>query len=301
MDDSKDLKAKVIQWWNEHPMDYLDWTWDRKLDKEKAKIFFQQIDSEFRKAAYFAQKSTSDPLFAKLIQYEEIIGKQVLEVGCGLGAHAAEMARNGSYVTAIDITESGVNGTLARFKAYDLKGNIIVQDAEQLAFDDESFDFVWSWGVLHHTPDTPKAINEIYRVLKPGCEARVMLYNKFSIMTLLTILKGGKRNFLKYAILDGCKMKQYMQELRNRFTDGENLGGTPLAKYYSRKEVKSLFTQFGNVRISTYDEKSKLISLVSRLFRKQKALTCFAETLPNWVYNIIYRRVGNFLFIKAVK
>ena len=120
-------------------------------------------------------------------------------------------------------------------------------------------------------------------------------------MTLLTILKGGKRNFLKHAILERCNMKQYMKELRNRFTDGENLGGTPLAKYYSRKEVKSLFAQFGKVRISTFDDKSKLISLVSLLFKKQKSLTCFVETLPNWLYNIIYKRVGNYLFIKAIK
>lgn len=120
-------------------------------------------------------------------------------------------------------------------------------------------------------------------------------------MTLLTILKGGKKNFLKHAIMGSCEMKKYMKNLMNRFTDGEDLGGTPLAKYYSRKEAKSLFAQFSKVSIFTYDEKSKLISLVDRLFRKQKSLTCFVETLPNWVYNIIYKRVGNFLFIKAVK
>ena len=296
------LKSKVQQWWDKHPMDYLNWTWDgRIINTEQERRFFRNIDNELRNAAFFAQKSHQDPLFSLLIPYPELVGKYVLEVGCGLGAHSSEMSKNGAYVTAIDLTRKAIFVTKERFKIYDLSGNLCQADAELLPFDKDSFDFIWSWGVLHHTPDTAMVIREIHRVLKRGGEVRIMWYNRHSIMTLLTIIKGGKKNFMKHALMGTEKIKQYMQSLRNKYTDGESLGGKPLAKYYSKKEVKILFKEFRKVRISVYSQKSDLISLGHRFFRKHESLSNFVENLPDWVFNMINNRVGFFLFIKAIK
>ena len=195
------LKTEVKQWWEEHPMDYMDWTWDGNLKGEgQIKHFFENIDTVFRKAAFFAQERNSEFLFSRLIPYQELAGKRVLEIGCGLGAHAAEMARSGACVTAVDLTEKSVLITKERFKIYGLKGDIRVADAESLPFEDESFDFVWSWGVLHHTPNTGLAIREIYRVLRMGGEARIMIYHKDSLMSVLGIIQEGLKNFLKKVV-----------------------------------------------------------------------------------------------------
>jgi len=90
-------------------------------------------------------------------------------VGVGCGSHAQLLAppRAGSY-TGIDLTDYAVECTRRRFWAIGLDGRIQQMDAENMEFPDASFDFVWSWGVIHHSSDTRKALAEITRVLRPG-------------------------------------------------------------------------------------------------------------------------------------
>ena len=95
-------------------------------------------------------------------------GLKVLEIGCGLGTDGAQFAEAGADYTGVDLTEAAVELARRRFELFDLPGTFQTADAENLSFPDESFDLVYSHGVLHHTPDTGKAIQEIHRVLKPG-------------------------------------------------------------------------------------------------------------------------------------
>ena len=108
-------------------------------------------------------------------------GLSVLEIGCGLGTDGAQFAQAGAHYTGIDLTEAAIELARKRFELSGLaEGEFRVADAENLDFADDSFDRVYSHGVLHHTPDTARAVAEIHRVLKPGGRAIVMLYHRGS-------------------------------------------------------------------------------------------------------------------------
>lgn len=114
----------------------------------------------------------------------ELKGKEVLEIGSGAGGHAALFAQYGGHVTATDITPERVIATgnkLELLKNGTTGGGIAIRaDAEVLPFADNSFDIVYSNGVLHHTEDTGRCIREAFRVLKPGGQAIIMLYARHS-------------------------------------------------------------------------------------------------------------------------
>jgi ubiquinone/menaquinone biosynthesis C-methylase UbiE len=85
-------------------------------------------------------------------------------------------------------------------------------DAERLPFADNSFDFVWSWGVIHHSSRTGRIVREISRVLTPNSECRIMVYNRDGMPTRII--------FLRDFILKGKWRKQTSTKLFTRGTDG---------------------------------------------------------------------------------
>src|SRR2546427_12447110 len=99
-----DPPRRIRLWWDQHPMDYLGHRGRPDLsDADAGRAFFARIDREFRRAAWFGQPAGA-PLFGGLIDYAGLRGQRVLEVGCGLGAISAELARQGAAVTALDLT-----------------------------------------------------------------------------------------------------------------------------------------------------------------------------------------------------
>ena len=112
--------------------------------------------------------------------FQSARGLKVLEIGCGLGTDGAQYAEAGADYTGVDLTDAAVDLARKRFELFDLPGKFQTADAERLDFADESFDLVYSHGVLHHTPETQKAIDEVHRVLRPGGRAVVMLYHRDS-------------------------------------------------------------------------------------------------------------------------
>lgn len=95
-------------------------------------------------------------------------GLKVLEIGCGLGTDGAQFAGAGADYTGVDLTDAAIELARKRFELFNLQGKFQTADAEKLDFADDSFDLVYSHGVLHHTPDAERAVREIYRVLRPG-------------------------------------------------------------------------------------------------------------------------------------
>ena len=86
-----------------------------------------------------------------------------------------------TIATGVDLTQRGVDLTRERLALEGLEAEVRVADAEALPFEDASFDIVYSWGVLHHSPNTQQAVNEVHRVLKPGGVARVMIVGVSSV------------------------------------------------------------------------------------------------------------------------
>jgi SAM-dependent methyltransferase len=123
-----------------------------------------------------------------MVPFAEQYGKKLLEIGCGNGADAVLFAQAGARYTGVDLTEAAVDATRTHFQAMDLEGAFQLENAEHLSFPDESFDFIYSHGVLHHTPHPEDAFRELHRVLKPGGKAVLMLYNKHSFNYYVRIM-----------------------------------------------------------------------------------------------------------------
>jgi len=108
------------------------------------------------------------PWLEDVVPFASFSGKDVLEIGCGAGFDAYNFITRGAVYTGIDITPENIKRTTKHLSLYSLIGEIYEADAEKLPFPDESFDVVYSNGVLHHTPDIEKAFSEAFRVLRKG-------------------------------------------------------------------------------------------------------------------------------------
>ena len=196
----------------------------------------------------------------------KIKGKQVLEVGPGAGGHSALFARHGAVVTAIDITPSRAKATAAKFRLLgaDAEGCRAMQgDTEALPFADGSFDIVYSNGVLHHTADTEKALDEVFRVLKPGGRAVIMLYCKSSwhywinMWFCVGILLGrafGNKNWLGRATEWGGKDAQTVEN--------------PITRCYTAAGIRRLFRRFETLSLRKAEFYFYLIPKLGRLYRR---------------------------------
>ena len=148
----------------------MNYNWDE--EKNISSISFKDIkdidNNFFEIAKEFAHPNyPNEKYFNAIIDYKFIKNKKVLEIGCGLGSHASLIAKNCKSYIGIDITDYSIKFCKKRFKLMNIKnGKFILADAENLPFNNQSFDYVWSWGVIHHSSNTQKIVSEIQRVLK---------------------------------------------------------------------------------------------------------------------------------------
>lgn len=177
-----------------------------------------------------------EPEILDLGQFQEFRNKKTLEIGVGLGADHQLIAESGAKLYGIDLTPRAISHTQRRFALMHLSSHLQVADAEDLPFEDNTFDTVYSWGVLHHSPNTSKAIQEVRRVLKKGSIAKIMIYNKYSIVGYMLWLRYGLMKGKPYLTLD---------EVYDKYLE------SPGTKAYSRKEVPRLFNGFEIISINT--------------------------------------------------
>jgi SAM-dependent methyltransferase len=133
-----------------------------------------------------------EPYIIPFASFAEAKGKKVLEIGVGLGADHQMFAQNGAILHGCDLTERAIQHTRQRLELFKLRSELREADAENLPYTNNEFDLVYSWGVIHHSPDTQKAANEIHRVLKAGGKAKVMIYNKRSMIGFMLFTLPGK-------------------------------------------------------------------------------------------------------------
>ena len=183
------------------------------------------------------------PWMAEVMGFNDFAGHRLLEVGCGMGTDLLQFARGGAHVTGVDLTPRSVETSRHHLKLYGQTGDFALTDAEKLPFADDSFDVIYSNGVLHHTPDTAGAVREIHRVLRPGGLARVMLYHRHSWNYWVEIVLH--RGLLRGQLLRG----QTAEEIMSRYVEVNEGEGRPLVKVYSRKQARELFAAFREVKV----------------------------------------------------
>lgn len=183
------------------------------------------------------------PWMPRLMEFDKFRGKRLLEIGCGMGTDLLQFARGGARCTAIDLTPRHVEITRHRFQLYGANGAFMISDGERLPFHSDSFDVVYSNGVLHHTPDTAGAIREVHRVLRPGGVAKIMLYHRNSLNYWLEIVL--RRGLLGFEFLRG----RSAEEIMSRVVEHSDHDARPLVKVYSRTQMRTLFSMFREVVI----------------------------------------------------
>ena len=222
------------------------------------------------------------PWMPEVMGFDEFKGARLLEVGCGMGTDLLQFARGGALVTGVDLTPRSLEISREHLAIYGQAGEFANADCETLPFADESFDVVYSNGVLHHTPDTAGAVREIHRVLRPGGQARVMLYHRRSLAFWSQVV-------LHHGLLKGEFLRgNSAADIMSKYVEVNQGGGRPLVKAYSRREARALFSMFREVELR-----------VEQLTRPE--LYFLGKVMPEGVFGKLRKRVGWNVIISARK
>jgi SAM-dependent methyltransferase len=222
---------EVGTWWSGKPQTYGDRHGAREYDGGQAlvgdEVFFRKADETLFK---WNEPLHAEFPFDRLFPYAEFTGKRVLEIGCGMGAMASLWAKQGAKVSAVDLAPFSVEMTRKRFALFGLEGNIQQADGRSLPFADGEFDYVYSWGVLHHSPNLSQSLREMMRVTRPGGQFGLMLYHRRSLFHLWRILyrEGFVHN--EAGFLDPVA-------LTSRYTDATEAEGNPHTWPVTKAEV----------------------------------------------------------------
>lgn len=231
------IKSEIMTFWGDLYKQLYD-SFDYKLSKLSPEEMESLLDE------FVPMLQHMEHLPVTEVDLAEIESKKVLEVGCGAGAHSALFKRHGGKVVALDITMERAISAQHKLKLVRQGYGCAIQgDAESLPFEDDTFDIVYSFGVLHHTENTEKAVDELYRVLKPEGQVVVMLYAKSSFYYLLNLLliQGIIRRNFSY----GGRWLGRVTEGTPKYSNVHN----PVTRVYSKSEMLQLFGRFHSLRL----------------------------------------------------
>lgn len=269
---SNDLKTQVHDFW------------DREACGE---VYAHGLSPREQFDTHAEARYELEPYLREFAGFESGAGKDVLEIGVGMGADHVEWAKsNPRSLTGVDLTERAVELTQRRLEAHGFQPNVSVSDAEQLPFDDESFDIVFSWGVLHHTPDTRRAIHEVWRVLRPSGTARLMLYHKYSLT--------GYMLWVRYALLRG-RLGQSLDDIYAAHLE------SPGTKAFSAAQVRDMCGKFSRVEVRPQLCFGDLLEGEVGQRHRGPLLATAKRLWPRWFLRRVCKNHGLDLLIEAVK
>ncbi len=210
------------------------------------------------------------PAFAQFTRWQ---GKRIIEIGCGIGTDATNFARAGADYTGIELSQASLELTRRRFQVFGLAGRFIQCNAEQLAEYVEAcaFDLVYSFGVIHHTPDPAAVMREARKVIRPDGEFRLMLYAKESWKDAM--IEAG---------LD----------------QPEAQSGCPVAFTYTRREAQQLVEQAG-FRVVSIAQDHIFPFVVEKYVRYEYELQPWFAAMPEPMFRALESRFGWHMLIVA--
>lgn len=185
---------------------------------------------------------TYAPWMAEVMEFTRHANKDVLEIGAGMGTDLAQFAKHGARCTDLDLSAGHLEHAKRNFALRGLDARFFHGDGEGLPFDDNEFDVVYSNGVIHHTPNTGQVIEEIYRVLRPGGKAIIMVYaeNSWHYWRQIVFELG-----IRKAELDRLSPNESM----SRGVEISSKDQRPLVKVYTAARLRDMFRRFSSVDI----------------------------------------------------
>lgn len=208
---SLELKDTVREFWNASPCG------SRYLVADNAYL------------AHARARSALEPHIEEFADFASARGKRVLEIGVGMGADYLQWLKAGARATGIDLSQASVHQARLRCLDAGFPPDLQVGDGEHLAFAGGSFDLVYSYGVMHHSPDTQRCLREAWRVLKPGGQLKVMLYHHPSWTGLML--------WMRYGIFRGKSLREVVYEFLE----------SPGTKSFTRDEVRQMLVGFEEI------------------------------------------------------
>lgn len=229
------------------------------------------------------RRYTLEPHIHDFAGFTSCRGQRVLEIGVGMGADYEQWLKAGAIASGIDLSTVSIERSRRRCELAGLVPDLRVGDAENLPFGSNAFDIVYSYGVMHHSPDTAKCLREAWRVLRPGGEARIMLYHHLSLTGIML--------WLRFGLWRGQSIRQCVHErLESRGT-----------KTFTRNEVFELMRDFENVRIDqVFSPGDLLLHEPSSRFRGRRYRLLW-KMFPRTLVRKIATKWGLFLLIKGEK
>lgn len=224
-----------------------------------------------------------EPYIFEFARFRESSGLKVLEVGVGMGADFLEWLKAGAQATGVDLSAASLENARRRCITAGYQPDLRVADAEQLPFPDRSFDAVYSYGVMHHSPNTPQCIREAHRVLKPEGQARIMVYHHPSVT--------GFMLWLRYGLFRGKSLRQSVFEHLE----------SPGTKTYTCEEALALFEGFTNVKMQVVFSPGDLLLHQPSTRFQSGFYRLVWKLFPRAIVRKFCRRWGLFLLISATK
>lgn len=227
------------------------------------------------------------PWLEEVVPFASMSGKRVLEIGFGPGYDALKFMQNGADYSGIDLTPENVDRTRRHLAFFDFAPDVKQGDAEELPFPDSTFDITYSNGVLHHVPDMEKAFREALRVLRPGGDFYLLIYNKYSVFYILSVLLPH--------FIAGRFLHESLAERRSRI-EFSTADSAPIVNVYSRAELTAILEKAG----------FKVVSMPTRKCTREDfplsgRLDALYRRFPAAVYRTIGRIAGWYLIAHAQK
>jgi len=250
-------KGQVQNQWNNNPVG----SETARSAQPQTLEWFQEVE-RYRYEVYA-------PWMPRVMEFAEHRGEQVLEIGGGMGTDLAQFAKNGAIVTDVDLSGGHLDIAQQNFQRRGLDGRFIHHDAESLPFDSDTFDLVYSNGVIHHTPNTHRTVAEILRVLKPGGRAIVMVYAENS-------LQYWRNLVWHYGLKNGDLASRSMGDIMSRSVERTGNDARPLVKVYTKARLRALFRDFTDIRIVQRQISPELVP------RRLRVALPLVERLAGW-------------------
>src|SRR5262245_18557052 len=222
---------------------------------------------------------TYAPWMFEVMEFSRHRGEHILEIGAGMGTDHVQFAAHGGVMYDLDLSSGHLNLAQRNLELRGLKSTFRHGDGENIPFPDDTFDLVYSNGVIHHTPNTAGVVHEIRRVLKPGGRCILMVYAENS-------LHYWRNLFAAIGLAQEALDTASMGEIMSRHVERSEHGAKPLVKVYTAKRLRRMFRDFDQ------------ISVVKRQL--------IAEEMPDWLrrwmsVELAGRLMGWNLVIKAHK